>query len=590
MDKAIRRDRRLCIIVIDHRPDQITGYSFCQTVIKIKIPQLNQLILQKGSLKKFFREQDWNLLVFLLLVLNVKLVIKAAALLVFILIYRKSWREINPLRQQHLYFYFGIAGIGLIHFLLHFRELPASYPFVTALGIAYWLMAAAAAYLLVVIVKRSDPAKIENTITLFFCLHLLFIFGWLIKIMIETQSLNPYTYKGLHQKYFINTGDFIRGVTLDSPLATAFISCFGILYFLYRDRIVLSLCCMMAVLLQVSNLATIIMIAVLLFCLLFYSTRLQKSVIVVSLLLLSIFLARVSPQNGEYMAENISKISGLEFNKPSKKEELKDPREIPDSLLNAEERKRKIALMFIDSAHYGLSLQKDTINRQKNSGVNTEPQFATREDSMYFEYAELPQLASKRNRFADFIANHYSPEDSIGKKYNWDRPGKLIAYKQTYHFLNSHRNKILLGNGMANFSSRLAFKATTLNVAGSYPSRFFYMHPDFRDNHLYIFLHYFSQEEMKHSVMNSPDSVYSQLLGEYGFVGVLLFLVLYIGFFARRIRQTRHSIPLLLLLLAGLSIEYWFEQLSIVILFELLMLVDRQGIRSSSKPGANEYS
>ena len=29
----------------------------------------------------------------------------------------------------------------------------------------------------------------------------------------ETGTLNPYTYQGDYQKYFINTGDYIKGIT-----------------------------------------------------------------------------------------------------------------------------------------------------------------------------------------------------------------------------------------------------------------------------------------------------------------------------------------------------------------------------------------
>jgi len=68
-------------------------------------------------------------------------------------------------------------------------------------------------------------------------LHIAVIFINLLLIIIETGSINPYTYKGLNQKYFISTGDAITGITFDSPVTTAFICAFGLLYFLYNVRI-----------------------------------------------------------------------------------------------------------------------------------------------------------------------------------------------------------------------------------------------------------------------------------------------------------------------------------------------------------------
>src|SRR5207302_6774921 len=54
-------------------------------------------------------------------------------------------------------------------------------------------------------------------------------------------------------------------------------------------------------------------------------------------------------------------------------------------------------------------------------------------------------------------------------------PGKIIAFQQTFQFLNQHPRRILTGNGMGNFSSKLALRATGLNYAGGYPKKFVYI-------------------------------------------------------------------------------------------------------------------
>jgi hypothetical protein len=73
--------------------------------------------------------------------------------------------------------------------------------------------------------------------------------------------------------------------------------------------------------------------------------------------------------------------------------------------------------------------------------------------------------------------------------------------------------------------------------------------------------------------------VYGQLLAEYGLAGLLCFFIFYLIFFGRHIqwRGTRsYGLPLLLLMSGAFFTEYWFEQLSVVVLFELLMLLDKE--------------
>jgi len=68
--------------------------------------------------------------------------------------------------------------------------------------------------------------------------------------------------------------------------------------------------------------------------------------------------------------------------------------------------------------------------------------------------------------------------------------------------------------------------------------------------------------------------VYDQLLSEYGLLGLLALLVFYVGFFAKDYRLLTYGIPLLLFVLFIFLIDYWFEQLSVVVFFELLMFLN----------------
>ncbi|RYY63100.1 MAG: hypothetical protein EOO12_13015 [Chitinophagaceae bacterium] len=161
-------------------------------------------------------------------------------------------------------------------------------------------------------------------------------------------------------------------------------------------------------------------------------------------------------------------------------------------------------------------------------------------------------------------------------------PGKVVAFQQTLSFLCAKPCRIFTGAGPAAFSSKMAFKAAGLGIAGHYPQRLTYRSADFEKAHLALFLSYFAASERLHSVVHSPNSVYDQLMGEYGLPGLLLLMV-YLGYLLGQGRRLRYTLPLLGLLAALLATDYWFEQLSIVPLFELLFFLDLQ----KTAPDAN---
>jgi hypothetical protein len=75
-------------------------------------------------------------------------------------------------------------------------------------------------------------------------------------------------------------------------------------------------------------------------------------------------------------------------------------------------------------------------------------------------------------------------------------------------------------------------------------------------------------------VANSPNSTYDQLISEYGLAGLISFMGFYILFFLKRLKKHSVAIPLFIFMLGAFFIEYWFEHLSVVILFELLLLIN----------------
>ncbi len=550
------------------------------------------------SLMKYFfqkltdqaKKVNWTLLLFLLLLLNVKLVIKILAFL-FIAVseYRKfSLKELR--RQKHLLFYLSLIAIAIINYLVQPKNGGINQALAAALGIMLWVICLASGYYLSRIVQKEQQGRLFNTIAVFFVLHTATCFVNLLAIMIRCGTFNPYTYKGFNQQYYISTGDFISGISFDSPVTTAMISAMAVIYFLYRRQFILSLAAMPGLLIIASNLTNIMLVLVLLFVFISRSDKLQKSIIIVQLFLLVIFTARISPQNNEYTGRFVYKMLGLTYDLPKHSVSADLLKKQPDSLLTAEEIKKKKALLFIDSvstlkAGYNLAhglapaVENDLPDKQVLLGKDSQVV-----NSSFFQYQESEKVAGKVTKYSGFLLANFqaATRDSLQKKYNWSKPGKWTALLQIIDFFKEHPGKLLTGAGTGHFSSRVAFKTTSMGIAGGYPSEYRYIHPSFLHNHLYLYIYFHSQEQPKHAAENTPDSTYGQLISEYGLAGIFAFLLFYAGYFLRSCRQLTFGLPVLVLLLGAFCIEYWFEQLSVVILFELLLLTDKKTSNTES--------
>ena len=476
-----------------------------------------------GLLGRYAGRVDWGLLSFLIFFLNVKLYVKIVAILLAVWLHRSERRSRGGWWKGWMGFYVGMLVLAVLNWLLSVRSwtLPAFLSFIT--GCSYWLLALAAAWQLSVFVQKGDREKIHRTLEWFFILHIicsLLIFLW---ICIDCGSINPFLYQGMHQKYFINTGDFIRGISFDSSITGALISAFGLLYFLYRGRNGLSLACMIVLLLAGSNLIDLLLGVILLLIFFIHTSRVQKSMILVYLLSMVVFWGKVSPENRNYAEVLASRMRG-----------------------------NKEAAFFVPSSHPRMN---DLL--EKGDVVHRKELLRSFQDSVY------------RGNGLDSLQHQYK---------DWDRAGKWVALRELGDFFRLHPGRLLLGAGMGNFASHLAFKTTALDIGGSYPMEWRYIHPFFRDHFFSVYLYYYTRDQGRQSIVNSPDSVYFQLLGEYGLAGLLCFFIFYLADFGRHFRSLSYGLPLLLLLGGAFLMEFWFEQLSVVVLFELLLLLDKPAI------------
>jgi hypothetical protein len=533
---------------------------------------------QTIHIRYWLQKIDWKLFIFLLLFLNVKLVIKVIALLAIYLL-RPDFRfgfRFNKNSRLPL-FYILMIGIALINWIATANFFDVSYNFVILTGIAFWLLCILAIHQIKLSVDTTEIPIIHNTLFLFFISNAIFSFLNLGSIIVETGAINPFIYQGLHQKYFIGTGDAIRGITFDTSTTNAIINAFGVVYSLKRSKFILTLICMSAMLLTGSNFTTIVLLASLLFLFIFQSTPGQKSIIIVCLFMLMIFLVRISPQNGRYITGYFQKIFPIETVVTAPVKTKLSLREKPDSLLSKEEKKQKIAVLYLDSV-YSVRWINDKKNTPSSKLQVESPfikPFIPKPDIHTELYQRKKDTVLLQKRLLEFAKkNIVSLDTGFQSVQRQKKTGKLVAFQQTINFLHQHPAKLLTGTGMGNFSSKLAIRATGLGVAGGYPAKFIYINDHFKNNHLTLYLDYFSKDIELHSLVNTPNSVYDQLLAEYGLAGFFSFVFLYLGFFIKHLRRLTYGVALLIILIGACGVEYWFEQLSIIILFELMMFLN----------------
>jgi hypothetical protein len=524
------------------------------------------------TIKKYLAGIDWNLLIFLVLFVNVKLWVKLIGLC-FIYMRKFDFSFGFSFKKSRLpLFYPAMIGIAILNCLLYGLFKNTHYLVMLLGGISTWIFCILAIHQVKWVIEETGSEKIHKTLELFFYINSAVSLCNLAAIMLDAGVLNPYTYQGNYQKYFIGTGDFIRGISFDTSTTNAILNAFGIMFFLARKRFGASLLCLAVLLLTCSNLTNVLVVAALLVMFIFKTGRNQKSVIIIMLATVVLFMTKISPQNNKYaimIAENFfgrhSKIGGAA--------PVAAPiTERPDSTLTAGEKKYKLARLYLDSISrlQTTQVKVDSLKKPKSDViVKTEmprvnihaPEYQHKQDSSATRLQALVILKNEQRKDqADTISKHL--------------PGKVVAFVQLFQFFQQHPAKVVTGTGLGNFSSKMAFRASGLKIAGGYPPRFTYLADDFRKNHFLVYLAYFSTDSVYHSIANAPNSVYAQLLGEYGLLGICFFLFCYVNWFTGSFRKLTYGLPVLLITLGTFVSEYWFEQLSIVVVFELLMLLD----------------
>jgi len=528
------------------------------------------------NLKKLETYVDWKLLVFLLLFLDVKVAVKISAIIIIYLL-QFNFKFGFSLKNSRLpLFYLLAIAIAFINLIINKSYNNPNYLVVFAIGIGFWLLCLLAVHQIKLSVENNTVQILHNTILAFFIINAVVSLAILAYIMVDAHAINPFRYQGQYQKYFLGTGDYIKGITFDISTTNAVINAFGVVYFLTRKMPLMVLNCMVILLLTASNFMNIALLLVLAGLFAFKTNRDQKSIIIVCCMFLIVFLAKISPQNNQYVHETFKNI----INPPHPPFKNSVALNIADSSKDPDLVKRQFAKHYLDSLKalisnhnasnqavvmIPVSLPKTDAGRVILTGadINTPP------------YQTPTDTPAEQRKLIAFINTHKTKLPLSGQdSFKINLPGKVIGFKQTVNFLKTHPAKILAGSGVGNFSSKLAFKATGLDFSGGFPAKHIYINHNFLVNHLDVYLNFFSKRRELHSLTNSPFSVYDQLLAEYGLLGIAAFAIFYLGYFTKYLKTLTYGTPILMLMLAVFFTDYWFEQLSVVVFFELLLLLN----------------
>src|ERR1700759_253781 len=167
------------------------------------------------NLKKYISQADWKLLLFLILFLNVKLTVKiTATALLYLLQFNFKFGFSFKNSRLPLFYLLAIA-IAVINWLIGINFLNLNYNLVLLTAVGFWTLCILAIHQVKLFVENNDIETIHRTILIFFIINAVLSVLNLAVIMFETGTLNPYLFQGEHQKSFLGTGDYIKGLTFD---------------------------------------------------------------------------------------------------------------------------------------------------------------------------------------------------------------------------------------------------------------------------------------------------------------------------------------------------------------------------------------
>jgi len=525
------------------------------------------------------RKSDPGLLLFLVFMMNYRFAFKILALVVVYV-----WRPNFKFKRDGLFFFYvSILLIAIANYLFVSRDFSLPHTLLVATGCLIWLACLLSYHQVRLWVDTNPAERLINTLKLLTLLNFAISAYDFLKVAVITRTVNPYTQIS-PPPYGISSGDLIGGVFGEMHLVNTIVSCFLVLFFLYQTNFFYTVLALIPFLLTGSNLGTLLLSTLLFWVFVFNRHLIKKYFAIVGIAIISLFYIKVTPENQKYMLEVAGKVYG-QFTGKRNKTKPRPPlpptgvSALPDTQAALPPKrkltKNELIVLYLQQKHKnrkgnettGVSQHDVSTFKILNSYERLLRQEEARESDRVFFRKDSLKRAKLQNPLFEY---------GRLKRFDLDaEAGKLTSFKQTATYLSQSGTRMAFGGGVGSFSSRLAFIASGLvtdsRILMQLPR---YETPEFVENHKAIFKYLMFLDDETHSITNLPFSWYNELLGEYGLLGLLAFVVFYLAFFARRARHYSYGRIIFVAMLGFFLFDYWYERLSVMVFFELIMLVD----------------
>jgi hypothetical protein len=517
------------------------------------------------------------LLVFLILLCNYRFSFKIAAL-AGIYFYRPDFKF---KRDGIFFFYLAMIALGIVNSaFFHVRDTAGQWGVLFTSSLI-WTGGLLAYHQIRLFTEKSDPVRLLNTIKVLAVVNLLVSLFDLLKVMVATGAVNPYAQISA-PPYGISSGDLIGGVFGGMHLVNTILSAFLLITFIYYGNFTFVLICLIPFLLTGSNFSTLMLAVMLIYAIITLKNTVRKYYALFCLPVIILFYIKVAPENARYMSNLIAKMITRE---PQSSEVVQaQPANVPP-LMQRLDKEQLIQLYLEYKRRQGAKL---------NSNLNDEHLQIYRKIAHYeqdrktFEIENTNYVFFKKDSIKNAKLNSEFYEYGKLRQYDFNREaGKVTSFRQTISYLKENPANMMFGAGPGGFSSRMAFISSRivddsrlLMLAPKYETA------EFRQNHKSIFKYLMFLDDESHSIINLPFSWYNQVAGEYGLLGILAFILLYLLYFVRILPLSRCGRILLPAMIAFFLFDYWFERLSVMVVFEMLMLLDLKFSEEEKRHGS----
>ena len=475
--------------------------------------------------KKISEKIDIPFFLFLLSISSNKIYLKFLALAIIFSLRPKFKFIFN---KKLPLFYPFIILLSLVHFLFIERDFTFSHCIIFLVGVLYWLICYAYVYQTYLFTKINSISKINTTIITYVILNFAICVFNYFEICVKAQNLFPFLMG--EGEFGASTGDHITGIFGQPSYINSMINFLFALYFIHQKQLKISLLVMFCAVLSFANTVNIISMVVLISYLILVKDNMKRLLIALNIVLCFFMYMIISPDNYNYVKKTI----GLS---------VSDEKEIMPDVIIAE--KNESALKVSDTAKQ-LYVNDSSAAKQKIVMYHRD---------LFFN-----------DGYENFKT--YYPVDIKSE------PGKKIAIIQTLRFIKESPRNFLLGAGIGNFSSRLAFQFSGRDSSRLFKKMPKYCHGYYAQNHLLIFDIMKQLPTEYHSIKHFPNNFFSQIIGEYGIFGLALFLIFYIYFFYKRVLDKSFFIVLLICVSGFLMLDYLFEYFNIIVIVELILYMN----------------